>query len=179
MDISESVFFKSELMPAIFMWFIILIFILIAVCYNFIPMEENRNIDNFIVIPKKYITNIDGIKFDSIGKIHLLEQINTCEYTLIVTKDYIEPDLIEPNNLIYLTTDSVYSLILPEKSGENIKVTIINNSNTIKNIRCINLVKMGDKDAKMITMGTKEILQFEFIKSNWQLIDKSIMTKIV
>lgn len=167
---------EEGLLPAIFLFIIVIIFLLIALYFSFypgngIPVEKTEHIrDKFI-----YHENIDSINMTpSIQPINykILSnkkgEINNVfsEIFFVVGDIELNEQLID-KCLIEFNYHEIHNIRINYKSDDNITIYIWNNSNTIKGIKILY------PSVKMITLKPNIFISLFYTNGKWEFNNMS------
>lgn len=154
--------------PAVFFSFIVILFLLIAFYFNFLPAEiifDDNKINDY---SKGRINNIN-YKYSDNGDLKNKSHENT--NTMYISGESEINKNVLNETLIELNFDVIYNVILPVNVDENLTLTIWNNSNSVKNIKCPVKFLINDiQETRFITIKSQKIIVIKSNGTNWILI---------
>lgn len=155
-------YYDDRKFPAVIFSFVVIIFLFLAFYFNFLNNEIIIVDENFT--NKCYegnigrINNIDYQYFNN--KLELISIVGECE----ITKKFDNSTLIE------LYNDNIYTIIVPSNCDENLELTIMNNSNSHKNIKCDLKFIIDDKEeTRLITLKPQKNINLKSNGITWNL----------
>lgn len=165
-------------LPSIFIATFIIIILLIAFYYNFIPStviirdeeksvdrvtnlyyeEDNIQSENLLLSPCKFLQSENKYDINNIDIVYIYGNVE-------ISNNF--------NNgvLFQLKDDSIYTVTIPSVKEKDLFLNIWNNTNTIKNIKFSNSIMIdNNKKYKLITLKKQEVIKIKSNNTSWKLV---------